>query len=89
MKDKENKTRRARLLLLTGQKFSVRELNRRLDVNNSPEIVRNLRKEMDIRTEWKTSENGTRFGVYYYVKPPKQSRISTRQYMDQAYSKKI
>lgn len=80
---KLNKTRNARLLLLTCKKYSVRELNQILQVNNSPEIIRNLRKEMDIRTEWRTSENGTRYGVYYYVKPPKVDRIKTREYMNQ------
>jgi predicted DNA-binding ArsR family transcriptional regulator len=74
------RARRVKILLLTGKKFTVRELNDLLFCNNVAETVRQLRKEMEIVTEWRTSENGTRYGVYYHPKQVKESRIETQQY---------
>lgn len=83
MKKKQDKKQRVKLMLLAGQKLTQKYLNQILDVTNSPEIIRQLRKEMLIETEWRVSEAGTRYGVYYYVKPKKVDRIKTREYMNQ------
>jgi predicted DNA-binding ArsR family transcriptional regulator len=71
---------RVKHLLLTGKKYTVRELNDLLYCNNVAETIRQLRKEMEIVTEWRTSENGTRYGVYYHPKEVKQSRITNQSY---------
>ena len=85
MNSKQSKKQRIKLMLLAGQSLTQKYLNQTLDLTNSPELVRQLREEgMNIETEWKVSEKGTRFGVYKYVKPPKIDRIKTRQYMNQA-----
>lgn len=88
MKDKRNiKTQRVKNLLLQGKELSVSYLDKTLNVNNSPEIIRRLRSEMDILTIWKKSKSGTRYGVYRMVSKPKVDRIKERIYMDQAYAK--
>lgn len=83
-KTKGEKKQRVKLMLLAGQKLTQKYLNQTLDVTNSPEIIRQLRKEMTIETEWRTSEKGTRFGVYSYIPPKKVDRIKSRAYMNQA-----
>jgi predicted DNA-binding ArsR family transcriptional regulator len=74
------RARRVKNLLLTGKKYTVRELNDLLYCNNVAETVRQLRKEMEIVTEWRVSSEGTRYGVYYHPKQVKESRIETQQY---------
>jgi hypothetical protein len=81
------RARRVKHLLLTGKKFTVRELNDLLFCNNVAETVRQLRKEMEIVTEWRVSSEGTRYGVYYHPKGKPESRIKNRQYLEQAYPK--
>ena len=78
------KKKRVKLMLLAGQKLSKKYLDQTLDVTNSAEIVRQLRKEMEIITEWRVSENGIRYGIYHHPKQPKVSRIATREYLQQA-----
>lgn len=81
---KGEKKQRIKLMLLAGQKLTKKYLDQTLDVTNSAEIIRQLRREMTIDTEWKVSEAGTRYGVYSYVPPPKVDRIKTRAYLEQA-----
>lgn len=76
------RARRVKMLLLTGKKYTVRELNDLLFCNNVAETVRQLRKEMEIVTEWRVSSEGTRYGVYYHPKPEKVSKIETRAYLN-------
>lgn len=78
------KKERVRRMLLAGKRLTKRFLDRYLDVTNSAEILRQLRKDMDIITVWKVSEKGVRYGEYVYNRPKKISRIATRQYMEQA-----
>ena len=81
MNPKQSKKQRIKLMLLAGQSLTQKYMNQVLDLTNSPELVRQLREEgMNIETEWKVSEKGTRFGVYKYVKPPKVSRIKSGEY---------
>lgn len=83
------KKERVRRMLMAGKILTKRFLDRYLDVTNSAEIINQLRKEMTIITVWKVSTKGVRYGEYVYRRPEKVSRIKTRQYMDQAYSKKL
>ena len=64
IKAKPSKKEIVKKLLLQGKRLKVRQLDRMLDTNNSCEIIRTLRKEMPIRTDWVTSKNGVRHGVY-------------------------
>lgn len=75
---------RVRLMLLSGKRLTKFFLDRYLQITNSGEIVRQLRKDMHIETVWKVSENGKRYGEYVYSPPPKIDRIKTRQYLEQA-----
>lgn len=85
--DKPTNKERVRLMLLSGKRLTKFFLDRYLQVTNSAELVRQLRKEMTIITVWKVSKNGKRYGEYVYSPPPKICRIKTRAYMDQAYRK--
>jgi hypothetical protein len=82
--DKITKKEKLKLWFLAGKKFTVRQLDRLLNVNNSPEIVRQLKKEIPIAMTWITPKNGNRYGRYSLQKSEKVSRIKTRQYMQQA-----
>lgn len=64
IKAKPSKKEIVKKLLLQGKKLTVRQLDRICETNNSPEKIRQLRKEMPIRMDWKTSKNGNRYGVY-------------------------
>jgi hypothetical protein len=61
------KKQRVKNMLLSGQKLTKKYLDQTLDVTNSAEIIRQLRKEMPIETEWRVSENGIRYGIYQHV----------------------
>lgn len=78
--DRFEKKQRVKLMLLAGRKLTVKYLDSVLGVNNSPEIIRKLRAEMTIVTEWVTPREGGRFGRYFYVPPKKESRISNQTY---------
>lgn len=64
IKSKPSKKEIVKKLLLSGKKLKVRQLDRMLDTNNSCEVIRRLRKEIPIVTQWVTSKNGVRHGVY-------------------------
>ena len=83
-RQKSNHRQRVKLMLLAGKTLTKRGLDRLLDCTNSAEIIRQLRKEMEILTIWKVSKNGIRYGEYRYVPPKKIDRIATRQYLEQA-----
>jgi hypothetical protein len=76
------RARRVKNLLATGKKYSVRELNDILYCNNVAETIRQIRGrgDFEILTEWRTSEKGTRYGVYYHPKQVKESRITNQSY---------
>lgn len=83
IREKSNHRQRVKLMLLAGKTLTKRGLDRLLDCTNSAEIIRQLRKEMDILTIWKVSKNGIRYGEYKYIAPKKVDRIKTRAYMNQ------
>ena len=71
-------TQRLKLLLLSGEKLTVAELDDILKTNNSPEVVRRLRnQEFTVELEWRTNpKTKTRYGVYYHPMKKKESRVS-------------
>lgn len=64
IKSKPSKKEIVKKLLLSGRRLKVKQLDKMLDTNNSPEIISQLRKEMPIRTDWVHPKGGTRHGIY-------------------------
>jgi hypothetical protein len=82
MKTRESKKQRIKLMLLAGKKPLRAELDTKLFVTNSPELIAQLRREgMDIKMQRvpKKTEPGWQ-GRYSYVPPKKVNRITSRQY---------
>lgn len=82
MKTRESKKQRIKLMLLSGKKPLRAELDKKLFVTNSPELIAQLRKEgMDIKMQRvpKKTEPGWQ-GRYSYVPPKKVNRITSGQY---------
>ena len=74
-------TKKVRMMLIAGKKLTKRGLDRLLDVTNSSEIIRRLRKSgMSIKTTRKTSREGKTYGEYSYVPPKKVNRITAGTY---------
>lgn len=79
---RESKKQRIKLMLLSGKKPLRAELDKKLFVTNSPELIAQLRREgMDIKMQRvpKKTEPGWQ-GRYYYVPPKKVNRITSGQY---------
>lgn len=78
-----------RIWLLQGKKITFPEAWRMWRTTRLSEYIRRCRNAgLNIITEMVT-QNGDTFAVYYLEKKKKESRITNRDYMRQAYSKKI
>lgn len=81
---KTNSTQRVKLLLLSGKKLTVQQLDKKLKTNNSAEIIRRVRRDIDVGMKWrKNRKTKKRYGVYFYIPKPKVDRIKTREYLNQ------
>jgi hypothetical protein len=83
---RESKKQLIKIMLLSGKTPLRAELDDKLFITNSPELISQLRKEgMPIAMDRvpKKKEPGWQ-GRYRYVPPQKVDRIKTRAYMNQA-----
>jgi hypothetical protein len=75
-------TQTVKLKLMDRQELTVALLDKRCSTNNGAEIINRLRKSgMPIETRWEKNEKtGKRYGVYFYVPPKKENRITAGTY---------
>jgi hypothetical protein len=73
--------------LLQGKEITHNEAQKKWGTNRLAEYIRRLRANgMKIEMTM-TNSNGDIFGVYRLKETPKESRISNRDYLEQAYPK--
>lgn len=89
-KEGKNVEAHLRVWLNQGKKITHLMAWKMWRTNRLAEYVRRCREDgMNIITERVPDEDGSWFGVYYLEKKKKVSKIATRQYLDQAYSKSL
>lgn len=76
----DDKLQRLKLMLLDGKFLTVRYMDRVFKVNNSPDLILRLRKEMKVSMKWAVNEEGVRYGIYFYERPKKVNRITAGTY---------
>lgn len=89
-KEGKNVEARLKVHLLQGKTITHNQALRKFRTNRLAEFIRRLRKEgMKIETVMVNDDNGDVYGLYRLVKIKKVSRIKTRAYMEQVYSKTL